>query len=73
MFMASTGSTQKKVQKRLFENLTSGQQGHNRRQELTSQKKGRLVYDTVEIQTLLQHLLGHYELVKARKKTHYGK
>lgn len=72
--VSSTGSTQKKAQKCLFENLTSGQRGYNGRQELTSQQKGRtdynvLVCDTIEIQALLQHSLGHDELVKARKKT----
>jgi len=58
----------------LFENLTSGQQGYNGRQELTPQQKGRTDYnilmcDTIQIQALLQHSLGQNELVKARKKT----
>lgn len=71
--VSSTGSTQKKAETCLFENLTSGQQGYNGKQELTSQQKGRtdyniLVCDTIETQAMLQYSLGHYELVKARKK-----
>lgn len=70
--VSSTGSAQKK-EKCLFENLTSGQQEYNGKQELTSQQKGRadynvLVCDTIETQAMLQHSLGCYELVKARKK-----
>lgn len=52
--VSSTGSTQKKTQECLFENLRSGQWGCNGRQ-LTPQQQGRtdynvLVCDTIEIQ-----------------------